>query len=47
VPDAWLLDGAGTMQRPQEHRQAYVDYLVERLRAPRPFVEEADRARRP
>jgi len=47
VPDAWLLEGAGTMERPEEHRQAYVDYLLERLRAPRPFVEEADRARRP
>ena len=47
VPDAWLLDGAGTMRRPEEHRRAYVDYLLERLRAPRPFVEEADRARRP
>ncbi|MGH2465987.1 MAG: HipA family kinase [Candidatus Limnocylindrales bacterium] len=46
VPDAWLLDGAGTMGQPAEHRQAYVDYLVERLRGPRPFVEEADRARR-
>ena len=33
-------DGADTQ------RVAYVDYLMTRLEAPRPFVEEADRARR-
>ena len=40
VPTAWLGDGADTQ------RVAYVDYLMTRLEAPRPFVEEADRARR-
>lgn len=39
IPTAWLGDGA------DEQRQAYVDYLMARLEAPRPFVEEADRAR--
>jgi hypothetical protein len=47
VPDAWLLGGAGTMDRPERHRQAYVDYLLARLESPRPFVEDADRARHP
>lgn len=35
VPDAWLA----------EPRERYVEYLEQRLLAPRPFVEEADRAR--
>jgi hypothetical protein len=47
VPDAWLRDGAGTLASPEEHRRAYVDYLLTRVESPRPFVEEADRARRP
>jgi hypothetical protein len=47
VPDAWLRDGAGALANPTEHRRAYVDYLITRLELPRPFVEEADRARRP
>jgi len=47
VPDAWLLDGAGAHATPDEHRRAYVDYLLTRLEAPRPFVAEADHARRP
>ena len=38
IPDAWLDDG------PAE-RAAYRDYLVDRLAAPRAFVEEAIRAR--
>jgi hypothetical protein len=45
LPDAWLppdpLAGDATGQR-----AAYVDYLERRLEAPRPFVEEAERARR-
>jgi hypothetical protein len=45
LPDAWLPDdplaGDATAQR-----RAYVRYLGRRLEAPRPFVEEADRARR-
>jgi HipA-like kinase len=36
VPDEWL-DG--------DDRRSYVDYLLERLEAPRAFVEEAERAR--
>ena len=39
IPTAWLGEDAETQ------RQAYVDYLMTRLEAPRPFVEEADRAR--
>jgi hypothetical protein len=35
------------MDRPEHHRQAYVDYLLARLASPRRFVEDADRARRP
>ena len=39
IPTAWLGEDVETQ------RQAYVDYLMTRLEAPRPFVEEADRAR--
>jgi hypothetical protein len=42
VPDAWLDGGA---EGPDARRAMYVDYLLERLRAPRPFVEEAIDAR--
>jgi hypothetical protein len=44
LPDAWLVPEPG-LPDPAAHRAAYVDYLVARLEAPRPFVEEADRAR--
>ena len=44
VPDAWLPPEAGRPD-PDAHRRAYVDYLVRRLDAPRPYVEEAERAR--
>ena len=37
VPDEWLLDGAP--------RAAYARYLIDRLEAPRAFVEEALRVR--
>ena len=47
VPDAWLAGGAGSMEDPERHRRAYVDYLLTRLESPRPFVEDADRARHP
>ena len=44
VPDGWLQDGAPGA--PPEHtRRAYQRYLLERLAAPRGFVEEAARAR--
>jgi hypothetical protein len=38
IPEAWLEDGPS-------HRSAYARYLIERLAAPRPFAEEALRAR--
>jgi hypothetical protein len=44
VPDAWLTD-TSAFKSPQENRQAYVDYLLKRLEAPRAFIEEAIRAR--
>ena len=47
VPDSWLQDGAGSVDRPVRHRQAYVDYLMARLEPPRHFVEDAERARHP
>jgi hypothetical protein len=43
IPDAWLTsDGPGA---PATSRAAYHDYLEQRLQAPRPFFEEAVRAR--
>jgi hypothetical protein len=39
IPEDWL-EGGGDVRR-----EAYVRYLVDRLRAPRAFVEEAARAR--
>jgi hypothetical protein len=44
IPDDWLEPEAG-LPDPEAHRRAYVDYLSTRLAEPRPFVEEADRAR--
>jgi len=44
VPDEWLKEDA-RFTTTTEHRQAYVEYLTRRLEAPRPFVEEAIRAR--
>ena len=44
IPDDWLPAEAG-LPDPDAHRHAYVDYLVTRLAEPRPFVEEAERAR--
>lgn len=43
VPDEWLPQneiGDATAQR-----QAYMDYFLARLEAPRPFIEEAERCR--
>ena len=43
VPDAWLADGPfATLD---EHRQAYVSYLLTRLQASPTFVDEARHAR--
>ena len=44
IPDAWLVGGSD-FASVAENRRAYVDYLRERLTAPRAFVEEAERAR--
>ena len=44
VPDDWLTVEP-TVGSPSQTRGAYVEYLARRLEAPRPFVEEADRAR--
>ena len=44
VPDEWLKDHS-PFATIAENRQAYVDYLMRRLDAPRQFVEEAIRAR--
>ena len=44
IPDSWLTAEVAFAD-PAAHRQAYVDYLLERIKAPRAFVEEAIRAR--
>jgi len=41
VPDDYLTAGA----TPDETRAAYVEWFVERMTAPRAFVEEAERVR--
>jgi hypothetical protein len=43
VPDQWLADRSAV--EPAVARAAYRAYLTERLLPPRPFVEEALRAR--
>ena len=45
IPDAWLPDDRNAGDA-EGQRAAYRRYLTTRLIAPRPFVEEADRARR-
>lgn len=45
VPDAWLQEPGPTPTDLVAARQRYVDYLMRRVESPRPFVEEADRAR--
>ncbi|HEY7295293.1 MAG TPA: HipA family kinase [Dehalococcoidia bacterium] len=44
IPDGWLQADAEFADLAAQ-RQAYVDYLIERLRAPRAFAQEAIRAR--
>jgi hypothetical protein len=44
VPEVWLPRDP-TIGGAAAQRRAYVRYLTRRLEAPRPFVEEADRAR--
>jgi hypothetical protein len=43
VPDRWLREAAES--EPSVTRAAYTRYLVDRLEAPRAFVEEAARVR--
>jgi hypothetical protein len=45
IPASWLPDDP-TIGAADAQREAYVRYLVRRLAGPRPFVEEAERARR-
>jgi hypothetical protein len=45
LPDAWLADDP-LVGDPEAQRRAYRRYLRMRLDTPRPFVEEAERARR-
>jgi hypothetical protein len=44
LPDAWL-GGEALFPTLQEHRQAYVTYLAERLHGPRRWLQEAIEAR--
>lgn len=44
IPDDWL-ETEPSFAAKREHRDAYLQYLSSRLRAPRAFVEEAVRAR--
>ena len=44
IPDEWLAADA-PFAGPAEHREAYLQYLLRRLQAPRRFVEEAVNAR--
>lgn len=43
IPDGWLGDSA--FAGIEQHRQAYIEYLLSRLQSPRLFLEEAIRAR--
>ena len=44
VPDSWLT-GPGAFGTPAAMREAYVNHLWRRLQSPRPFLQEALRAR--
>lgn len=44
VPEEWL--GDATFSTPDEYRQAYFQYLTQRLAAPQAFLEEAQNAQR-
>jgi hypothetical protein len=45
IPEAWLDAAETPFATPEEHRAAYVDYMLTRAAAPRLFVEEAIDAR--
>lgn len=44
IPDAWLV-GDSPFNESNQHREAYIEYLLKRLEAPHAFLEEAIRAR--
>jgi len=44
IPESWLAAEA-SFNGPEQHRAAYVEYLLERLEGPRAFAEEAINAR--
>jgi hypothetical protein len=44
IPDAWLV-GASPFSGSNQHRDAYMEYLLSRLEPPHVFLEEAIRAR--
>jgi hypothetical protein len=46
IPDAWLV-GDSSFGESRQYRDAYIEYLLRRLEAPRVFLEEAIRARSP
>jgi hypothetical protein len=44
IPDAWLVEDSG-FGGSNQHRDAYIEYLLSRLEPPRGFLEEAIHAR--
>jgi len=44
IPDAWLV-GDSSFGESNRHREAYIEYLLNRLEPPHVFLEEAIRAR--
>ena len=44
IPDGWLA-GDSLFSDPDQHRKAYLEYLLRRLDPPHGFLEEASRAR--
>jgi hypothetical protein len=44
IPDAWLV-GESSFSGNNQHREAYLEYLLSRLESPHVFLEEAIRAR--
>jgi hypothetical protein len=44
IPDAWLV-GDSSLGGSSRHRDAYLEYLLNRLEPPHAFLEEATRAR--
>jgi hypothetical protein len=44
IPDSWLTTSA-PFASPEAVREAYLEYLRKRLESPRPFLDEAIRAR--